>query len=149
MGCGGALPHPPYSAQATIALIPIATSPPPGRVETIPAKPPQADAWVDGEWLWRHERWCWLLGRWVKTPPGAAYSPWVVVRSIDGAPWYAPSVWRDENGAIIDPPQPLAQATASGETVLDPEGAPEDTGRNIKTAPPARRKKENVPPPTE
>jgi hypothetical protein len=149
MACGGAVPRPPYAAQATTALVPISTSPPPGRIETIPAKPPQADAWVDGEWLFRHDRWYWLLGRWVKTPPGATYSPWVVVRSVDGAPWYAPSVWRDANGAIIDAPPALAEATASGETVVDPEGDPEDTGRSIKTAPPVRRdvEKASQPPP--
>ena len=110
--------------------------PPPGRVEWIPARPPGADAWVDGEWILRHGRWYWLLGRWVKSPESATYSPWVLVRASDGTPFYAPSVWRDAQGAAIPPPEGLAFATASGQAVVSPAGDAEDTGRVIKTAPP-------------
>jgi hypothetical protein len=136
--CGGSLPHPPYSAQATNALAPIEMGPPPGRVESIPKQPTGADAWVNGEWILRHGRWYWLLGRWVKTPEGATYSPWVVVRASDGTPFYAPSVWRDAKGAVIAAPPGLAFATATGEAVVSAEGNPEDNGRVIKAAPPAR-----------
>jgi len=133
--CSSSLPHPPYSRQATSALAPVEVAPPPGRIELIPKRPPQADAWVDGEWILRHGRWYWLLGRWTKTPASATYSPWVAVRSRDGTVWYAPSVWRDARGAPIAPPPPLAVATASGEAVVDSEGEPQATGRNIKTVP--------------
>jgi hypothetical protein len=136
--CHGPLPHPRLSPQATSALTPIDSVPPPGRVELIPDRPAGADAWVDGEWLLRHGRWYWLLGRWVKTPADATYCPWVVVYATDGTPFYAPSMWRDARGAEIPPPAGLAFATASGEAVVSPEGEPEDTGRVIKTAP-ARR----------
>jgi hypothetical protein len=134
--CGG-IPHPPYSPQTTDALRPVEFAPPPGRVETIPPKPAQADAWVGGEWILRHGRWYWLLGRWVKTPPGARYSPWVSVHAVDGTAYFAPSVWRDAQGAPLPAPAPIVIGTASGEAVFDSEGDMEDTGRNIKTAPPS------------
>jgi hypothetical protein len=133
--CGGGLPHPPFVPQATSALTALEEPPPPGRVELVPSRPPGADAWIDGEWVLRHGRWYWLLGRWVETPRGARYSPWVVVRAADGTVFYAPSVWRDAAGASISPPRPLAFATASGEAVMDPWGESEDLGRSIKAAP--------------
>jgi len=136
--CAGGPPHPPLSPQATTALTRIDADPPPGRVEWIPPRPAGADAWVEGEWIQRHGRWYWLLGRWVKTPPDATYSPWVVVRAVDGTAYYAPSVWRGADGREIPPPEGLAFATASGEAVVSPEGDPEETGRVIKTAPPKR-----------
>ncbi len=133
--CCGGLPHPPYAPQATTALTPIDLAPPPGRIEAIPPRPPAADAWVDGEWVLRHGRWYWLLGRWVTVPAGATYSPWVVVRASDGTPFYSPGTWHDATGAVLSPPTALAFATASGEAVVDPQGDAEDTGRNMKTAP--------------
>jgi hypothetical protein len=137
-GCGGAPPHPPFSPQAKSALTQIEMAPPPGRVETVPKRPRGADAWVDGEWALNHGRWYWLLGRWVKIPDRATFSPWVVVRASDGTPFYAPSVWRNEKGAVIPSPAGLAFATASGEAVVSPEGEPEVTGRVIETAPPVQ-----------
>jgi hypothetical protein len=113
-------------------------APPPGRVEAVPKRPPGADAWVDGEWVLQHDRWYWLLGRWVRVPAGATYSPWVVVRASDGTPFYAPGTWRNATGAPMSPPAALAVATASGEGVVSAEGDPEDTGRVIQTAPKAR-----------
>lgn len=147
--CGGVPPHPPYAPQATSALRQIELGPPPGRVETVPKRPPDADAWVAGEWLLLHGRWHWLLGRWVKMPEGATYSPWVVVRASDGTPFYAPSVWRNARGEAIPPPPPLAFATASGEVVVSPEGNPERTGRAIETAPPVPAHPTEAPPPSE
>jgi hypothetical protein len=90
---------------------------------------------VDGEWVLRHGRWYWLLGRWVKAPPDATYAPWVVVRAGDGTAYYAPSAWHDPRGAPIAPPQPLAYAKVSGLAVVSPEGDVEDTGRAIEKAP--------------
>jgi hypothetical protein len=145
--CGGAPPHPPMSAQATTALRPVEMGPPPGRVETLPPRPEGADAWVGGEWILRHGRWYWLLGRWVKTPPGATYSPWVVVRASDGTPFYAPSAWHDASGAVIPPPEPLALARASEQSVVSPEGEAQDTGRVVKTAPPVHPHPAAEPPP--
>jgi hypothetical protein len=130
-GCGS-VPHPPYAPQATSALTPIDLPPPPGRIEIIPKRPAGADAWVDGEWVLRHDRWLWLLGRWVEVPAGAKYAPWVTVRSADGTLYYAPSIWIDASGHPVEPPQPLAVATASGEAVFAPGGEVESTGRNIK-----------------
>lgn len=90
---------------------------------------------MDGEWVPRHGRWYWLLGRWVKTPPGATYSPWVVVRALDGSVYYARSVWKDARGRPVSPPAALAYASGDAEAVFDAEGEMERTGRNIKTAP--------------
>jgi hypothetical protein len=123
--------------------------PPPGRVEAVPKRPPGADAWVDGEWILQHGRWYWLLGRWVKTPENATYSPWVVVRASDGTPFYAPSVWRDAQGRALPSPAALAFATASGQAVVSPEGDTEDTGRVIKTAPALQHQPAGAPPANE
>lgn len=135
VSCGGSVPHPPYSSQATSALVAIETAPPPGRIEVVPNKPRGADAWVDGEWVLQHGRWSWLLGRWVTVPAGATYSPWVVVRASDATAYYAPGTWHDATGGRLASPPALAVATASGEGMVSPEGEPEDTGRNIKTVP--------------
>jgi hypothetical protein len=137
--CGESLPHPPYAAQATTALTAVAFGPPPGRVEVIPTRPAGADAWVNGEWVLRRGRWYWLLGRWVRTPAGARYAPWVLVRAADGRPFYAPSFWQNAKGAPLPAPPALAYATASGHAVFDAEGETEPTGRNVKTiaGPPA------------
>lgn len=146
--CGVPLPHPPYVPQATSALAPVAFAPPPGRAEVIPPRPPTADAWVDGEWIYRHGRWFWLLGRWVKTPPGARYAPWVCVHAMDGTAYYAASAWYGANGApLVAGPPPLAFATASGEAVFDAEGDVEQTGRSLKTAPAIHRHPNEQPAP--
>jgi len=133
-----ALPHPPYTAQPTAALSPVDAEPPPGRVELVPERPTQADAWIPGEWVLRHGRWYWLLGRWVKSPPGAKYSPWVALRTRDGSTFFAPSVWLDASGKTMPPPAPIAFATASGEAVLDAQGDVQATGRAIENAPGAQ-----------
>jgi hypothetical protein len=135
LGCGGSLPHPTYAARPASALAPVDSEPPPGRVELVPAMPASADAWIPGEWIQRHGRWYWLLGRWVKTPPGGKYAPWVVVRASDGSPMLAPSAWMGADGKPIPPPPAIASATASGEAVFDAEGDKQDTGRAIETAP--------------
>jgi hypothetical protein len=145
IGCGSSLPHPRYEPQATTALSAVDTSPPPGRIERIPKRPVGADAWIDGEWIRQHGRWYWLLGRWVKVPPGARYSPWVSVRSADGAVFFAPSVWVDAKHSAIPEPPPLALATANGEAVYDPEGQVQPTGRNLSTAPPKGHRNEAAP----
>lgn len=120
------------------ALTQIDTGPPPGRVELIPARPSGADAWVDGEWVRRHGRWYWLVGRWVKAPPQARFSPWVLVRSSDGTPFYAPSVWKDGKGVVIAPPPALALARASAGAVVDPENEVQPIGRNLDALPASR-----------
>jgi len=107
--------------------------------------PANADAWIPGEWVQRHGRWYWLLGRWVKTPKGARYSPWAVVRASDGSPLLATSLWIGPDGKPIPPPPAVAYATASGEAVFDAEGDKEDTGRAIEV-PPRPLAPENAPP---
>ncbi|MGD0676930.1 MAG: hypothetical protein ABSC94_16065 [Polyangiaceae bacterium] len=134
-GCGPSIPHPPYSPQGRDALVLIDFAPPPGRVEQVPRRPHGANAWVDGEWIRRRARWYWLVGRWVAVPPGWTYSPWVVVRALDGTVFYAPSLWKDASGRATDAPSPLAFATASAQAVAGPEGNVEPTGRNLRTAP--------------
>ena len=135
VACGGSLPHPPYAPQTTDALIPVSVPPPPGRVERVPSKPLGADAWVDGEWALRGGRWYWLLGRWVRTPKGARFSPWVMVRDADGSPYYAPGTWKTAQGLPCSPPAALSYGAASDEAVYDAEGQIDDTGGVIKVAP--------------
>ncbi|MDP9035620.1 MAG: hypothetical protein M3O50_12515 [Myxococcota bacterium] len=139
-GCGGSLPHPPYAPQATSALTLVDAAPPPGRIELIPDRPRGANAWIEGEWIIRRGRWYWLLGHWVTTPPGAKFAPWVFVRSPDGTAYFAPSAWVDAAGNPIDSPAPIAFATANTSAVFDPGGDLENVGRNIKSAPPLRRR---------
>ena len=133
------MPHPPYATQATASLTAISLGPPPGRIEVVPKRPARADAWVDGEWVLRHGRWYWLLGRWVQTPVGARYAPWVVVRASDGTPFYAPSSWQDDKGVALQPPPALAYAKANGQAVFDPEGDTVPTGRNLVDRDPSAR----------
>jgi len=146
--CSSTSARPPYSPQPPAALARVDFGPPPGRVESIPPQPPGADAWVDGEWILRRGRWFWLLGRWVHTPPGATYSPWVVVRSSEGALFYAPSQWRDSRGTPIEPPAAIAFAAASGSAVFDPQGEIEPTGRNLETPPALGRRRQPAPAPS-
>lgn len=136
--CARTVPHPPYVAQTTSALTAIPLPPPPGRIETIPERPSGADAWVDGEWVLTHDRWLWVLGRWVRVPPGLKYAPWVTVRSSDGTLYYAPSIWVNASGTQVDAPPSLATATASGEAVFSAGGEVEKTGRNVTARPGAR-----------
>lgn len=126
--CGSPeIPHPRYTPQTTSALEPIAHEPPPARVEALPPRPAGASSWVDGEWLWKRRRWVWSPGRWVAPPDGATYSPWVTVRAADGALYFAPAQWRDQNGRPIDPPKPLATAKIESGAVVDAEGEMERT----------------------
>jgi hypothetical protein len=132
-GCAGSLPHPPYAAQPSSALSLVPIAPPPSRVEQVPDSPGRGAVWVDGEWVYRRGRWAWLLGRWVTVPAGASFSPWAIVRAPDGALYFAPGVWRDKSGKPIDPPVPIAFASASAGPVVDAEGMIQMTGRTVKT----------------
>jgi hypothetical protein len=123
--CAASLPHPPYSAQPTEALVSVPHAPPPARVEAVPARPQDDAVWIDGEWTLRRARWVWLPGRWVLAPPAATYSPWVTVRAPDGALYFAPGAWRDAHGQPIAPPKALSIATVESGTVIDAEGEAE------------------------
>jgi hypothetical protein len=85
--------------------------------------------WIDGEWSLRRDRWAWTLGRWVVTPKGASYSPWVFVRRSDGTLQFAPGAFWDVDKKPVRAPVPLVEAKASSGAVVDPEGATEATGR--------------------
>jgi hypothetical protein len=50
------------------------------------------------------------------------YSSWVVVRGADAKLYFAPAVWRDEQGNLINPPPPLATATVTTVPVVNPDG---------------------------
>jgi hypothetical protein len=135
LACSSALPHPRYVAQPSAALTAIPLPPPPARVELVPPSPARGAVWVDGEWTYRRGRWAWVLGRWVTPAPGTSFSPWTLVRRPDGELLHAPGVWRDGGGRPVDPPPPLAFATAQAGPVVDTEGVTEATGRTLKTAP--------------
>ncbi|RQP26049.1 YXWGXW repeat-containing protein [Piscinibacter terrae] len=48
-------------------------APPAVRVEEVPA-PRQGFAWVPGHWEWRHGRYVWYRGNWVRERVGYAYA---------------------------------------------------------------------------
>lgn len=128
LACGSSrYPHPPYVRQSTSALVEVPYPPPPGRVEFIPPKPtalpanfdggeeadPSAAVWIDGGWQWSGERYTWHRGRWVLVPAGVSYSPWTTVRRADGTLFFAPAVWRDARGGVVDEPLALALGTSA------------------------------------
>jgi hypothetical protein len=129
--CAGHLPHPPYVAQPTSALVEVSRPPPPARVEAVPERPHAGAVWLDGEWYWRRGRWAWLIGRWVDPPPEAAFSPWVFVRGPDGSLYYAPGTWRDRKGGALDPVPALARAQVESNVVVDADGTVEPTGPTL------------------
>jgi hypothetical protein len=120
--CSSGLPHPHYLPQSTGSLQPVDRAPPPARVEIVPARPSPEAVWIDGEWTWRRGLWAWLPGRWTLAPEGASFSAWVFVRRADGTLWYAPGVWRDEKGAPVTPPAPLALANVEAGAVVGADG---------------------------
>jgi hypothetical protein len=131
-GCGPLVPHPPFVAQPTSALVEVDAPPPPARVEIVPAQPSPGAVWADGEWTWRRGQWAWLPGRWSLPPSGHAFSPWVFVRGPQGHLWYAPGVWRDPSGAPVDPPDALAIGSVETGVVVTAEGASEVTGPSVR-----------------
>jgi hypothetical protein len=135
-GCSLQIRHPAYVGQPQSALQEVDEPPPPARVELLPPVPSPQAVWVDGEWMWRRERWAWLPGRWVNPAPQTAFSPWVFVRGLDGRLWYAPGVWRDlAQGTPVDSPGALAIASVETGVVLSAEGATETTGPSIRQRP--------------
>jgi hypothetical protein len=142
--CAARLPHPAYTPQPTEALVEVALSPPPGRVEVVPARPAAAALWIDGEWAWRRQRWAWMPGRWVEPPAGATFSPWAFVRGPDGKLWWAPGVWRNATGSVVAAPSPLAVASVESGPVIEPYGAIETTGPTLR---PGRVRPQATPPP--
>ena len=132
VACAGRFPRPPYSPQPTSALAALAVPPPPARVEAVPARPNATAVWLDGEWTWRRGRWAWLTGRWVEPPPHETFSPWVVVRGLDGKLWMAPGTWRDAKGNPVDGPTPLAVGGVDSGQVVNAGGSIEPTGRTVK-----------------
>jgi hypothetical protein len=132
VACAERFPRPPYSAQPTSALTPLTAPPPPARVEAVPARPKPTAVWIDGEWTWRRGRWSWLPGRWIDPPPGETFSPWVVVRGLDGKLWMAQGTWRDTKGNPVDEPTPLALGVVDSGQVVNASGEIQPTGRTLR-----------------
>ena len=132
MACTTPLPHPPYTAQLTSALVQVDTPPPPARVEVLPLRPTRKAVWLDGEWTWRRGRWAWVPGRWVDPPGSASFSLWVFVRGPDGALWYAPGVWHDASGAAVAAPEPEAVAAVEAGDVVNADGSTSTTGPTLR-----------------
>lgn len=133
--CASSIPHPPYVAQTTSALVEVDRPPPPARVEVLPARPAPRSVWIDGEWVWRRGRWAWLVGRWVLAPRGARFSPWAYVRGPDGTLWVAPGTWRDDRGVAVEAPRPLARAAVQSTEVVDADGTTVTTGPTLTDRP--------------
>jgi hypothetical protein len=140
VACAGRFPRPPYSPQPTSALTELTVAPPPARVEAVPPRPTSTAVWLDGEWTWKRGRWAWLPGRWIEPPEGETFSPWAVVRGLDGRLWMAPGTWRDAKGKPIDGPVALSYGIVDSGQVVNAGGSIEPTGRTLKatSAKPAR-----------
>jgi len=133
--CGGRFPRPPYSPQPTSALVVLSAPPPPARVENVPPRPDVSGVvWIDGEWTFRRGRWSWSPGHWVVPPPDQTFSPWVVVRGVDGQLWQAPGTWRDAKGNAVEAPTPIVVAVVDSGQVVNASGVTEVTGRTLKAA---------------
>jgi hypothetical protein len=68
----------------------------------------------------------------VEVPPDETYSPWVVVRGVDGKLWMASGTWRDAKGNPVDEPTPLALGVVDTGQVVNASGSIEPTGRTLK-----------------
>lgn len=111
LSCGGAaLPRPERTQVVTDDYVPVPFAPLPPPVEIIPASPMKEAVWVDGTWEWRSDRYRWVPGAWVLPPPGAKHAQWVTVRRGDGQLFFAPSSWKDANGAALADPTALVRA---------------------------------------
>jgi hypothetical protein len=133
VACGApALPRPALVAHRATDLVPIATPPPPARMEIIPTRP-RVDGvvWLDGEWTFHGKRARWRRGRWVVPPHEARYAPWTEVRGPDAQLYFAPGKWVDARGEAIPEPPALATAPASRTTVFNDLGEEEDVGRDL------------------
>jgi hypothetical protein len=72
-------------------------APPVARYEVVPA-PRVGLVWVPGAWQWRHGRYHWVRGHWIRHRPGYVYEPagWTYY----GDRWgYRPGAW------IVGPPR--------------------------------------------
>ena len=72
----------------------VSVAPPPPRYEIVPA-PRVGWVWVPGFWDWRHGRYHWVRGHYVRHRPGYHYAParWVLQ---DGRYHYARPAWRHD-----------------------------------------------------
>ena len=131
--CGGSLPEPDQANPAPLRTgegVEVPFPPPPARVEFIPEKPRSGAVWVDGEWSWTGRRWAWNYGKWVLPPPSSTFSPWKTLRTNDGTLLFVAGTWRDEKGAELADPEPLARGRAREESVVLPPGQTEKTAPN-------------------
>jgi hypothetical protein len=138
-GCGSSTsrPGPTEARQPRDAFVPVPFPPPPGRVEFAPQAPRPDAVWISGEWSYRFGRWSWTFGRWVVPPRGAVgHAPWALRRDAAGELWFAPGAWRDARGELVDPPQPLAVATARERAVTEEDGTLQSVGPNMQPPPP-------------
>ena len=63
----------PTAQAATSATIVIQTAPPPVHYEAAP-RARRGMVWVPGHWEWRHDRYRWIDGYWLKARPGYRYN---------------------------------------------------------------------------
>jgi hypothetical protein len=122
------LPAPPYVRQPTSALAEVPFPPPPARIESVPRQPEDRAVWVDGEWIWQTRRYAWKPGRWVIPPAGARFAPWATVRDARGTLYLARGTGRDDTGAEVPEPPPLATGVPGAAAIVSPEGKTLPTG---------------------
>ena len=69
----------PVSSSAQEAAIVVRTAPPPLREERVPG-PRRGYEWAPGYWAWRHGRYAWVSGSWMRERPG---EHWVAHRWVE------------------------------------------------------------------
>jgi hypothetical protein len=131
VACGSSLSEPNYAPQPPSSFVAVGFSPPPARVEIVPARPQPGVVWVDGEWSWDASRWAWEPGRWVMAPMRARFAKWASIRRRDGTLLVAPGTWRNGDGREVPAPPALATARAGSGSVWDAEGQRENTAPNV------------------
>ena len=88
--------------------------------------------WIDGEWQWQGRRWAWAYWTMGTGRPRTNFAPWMMVRSADGAVYYAAGTWRDARHEEVAEPAALATGRPTISDVADPEGELEKTGNSIR-----------------
>jgi len=64
---------PPNEVLYSDARAVVATTPPPARVEVVPAPPALNWNWVPGHWSWQNSQHVWVAGHWLEPRPGQVY----------------------------------------------------------------------------
>ncbi len=124
-GCGASLPGPPLVKHPDSAFEEVPYPPPAVLTETVTKRPSQSGCvWVEGSWRFRAKTYAWRRGGWFAPPQNARYARPKVVYLPDGRVMFAPGLWYDSQGRVIDHIRPLVPAaTPKNEFTAESETA--------------------------